>query len=397
MFLLPGDFLFLHSADKDSNGSTVPSGCDDSEGLHNHGMNVVQCGLLSESSGELSLNLENEPWSNGSSPVQQPPSCNSSSSYQPPSDTSSPQPHTNLQEHMEKASTMPTPSSLNSDIVQRQKDLVLSQDFWLTRGTKTIRRGSRTKMSRRSSDSGGADKINSELNRVSSKDETAQASACSPITVLYVQGKSSSMSGCLNCFSTRLVKEGQLGEFRSPKSLPRASSVISSAEGSSRRSSVTSECRRTIQTEPAQTTEKNCTQEQTQCQRQEQNPDMRNSQPGPIPPVKPPRDPTVIVPTEHHTFTLQDPSLGSSFTFNSVFSDTIFSDSEPTTITLFDTVDMSTNLLCPNSSAEQNAPPERKETAEKTPQALLSSENEQSGKTENAKGLDGKDRLLIGT
>ncbi|MEQ2186428.1 hypothetical protein GOODEAATRI_028313, partial [Goodea atripinnis] len=360
-------------------------------------MNVVQCGLLSESSGELSLNLENEPWSNGSSPVQQPPSCNSSSSYQPPSDTSSPQPHTNLQEHMEKASTMPTPSSLNSDIVQRQKDLVLSQDFWLTRGTKTIRRGSRTKMSRRSSDSGSADKINSELNRVSSKDETAQASACSPITVLYVQGKSSSMSGCLNCFSTRLVKEGQLGEFRSPKSLPRASSVISSAEGSSRRSSVTSECRRTVQTEPAQTTEKNCTQEQTQCQRQEQNPNMRNSQPGPIPPVKPPRDPTVIVPTEHHTFTLQDPSLGSSFTFNSVFSDTIFSDSEPITTTLFDTVDMSTNLLCPNSSAEQNAPPERKETAEKTPQALLSSENEQGGKTENAKGLDGKDRLLTGT
>ncbi|MEQ2313557.1 hypothetical protein AMECASPLE_003179 [Ameca splendens] len=387
----------LWLTDKDSNGSTVPSGCDDSDGLQNHGMNVVQCGLLSESSGELSLSLENEPWSNGSSPVQQPPSCNSSSSYQPPSDTSSLQPHTNLQEHMEKASTVPTPSSLNSDIVQRQKDLVLSQDFWLTRGTKTIRRGSRTKMSRRSSDSGSADKINSELNRVSSKDETAQASACSPITVLYVQGKSSSMSGCLNCFSTRLVKEGQLGEFRSPKSLPRASSVISSAEGSSRRSSVTSECRRTVQTEPAQTTEKNCTQEQTQCQRQEQNPDTRNSQPGPIPPVKPPRDPTVIVPTEHHTFTLQDPSLGSSFTFNSVFSHTIFSDSEPTTTTLFDTVDMSTNLLCPNSSAEQNAPPERKETAEKTPQALLSSENEQSGKTENAKGLDGKDRLLTGT
>ncbi|MED6279950.1 hypothetical protein CHARACLAT_005937 [Characodon lateralis] len=382
--------IFRRSLYKDSNGSTVPSGCDDSDGLQNHGMNVVQCGLLSESSGELSLSLENEPWSNGSSPVQQPPSCNSSSSYQPPSDTSSPQPHTNQppsdtsspqphtnpQEHMEKASTMPTPSSLNSDIVQRQKDLGLSQDFWLTRGTKTIRRGSRTKMCRRSSDSGGADKINSELNRVSSKDETAQASACSPITVLYVQGKSSSMSGCLNCFSTRLVKEGQLGEFRSPKSLPRASSVISSAECSSRCSSVTSKCRRTIQTEPAQTTEKNCTQEQTQCQRQEQNPDTRNSQPGPIPPVKPPRDPTVIVPTEHHTLTLQDPSLGSSFTFNSVFSDTIFSDSEPTTTTLFDTVDMSTNLLCPNSSAEQNAPPERKETAEKTPQALLSSENE---------------------
>ncbi|KAM4751120.1 girdin-like isoform 3-T3 [Anableps anableps] len=356
-----------------SGGSASPSAGDATSQQRSSRIKVVQCRAQSESSGELSLSLENEPWSNGSSPVQQPPSRNSSSSYHPPSDVSTLQPLSKLQQNREKASTMSTPNSLNSDMLQRQKDPVLSQDFWLTRGTKTIRRGSRKKVSRCSSDSGSAGKTNSELDGVSSKDETAQASACSPITVLYVQGKSSSMSGCLNCFSTPLMKEGQLGEFRSPKSLPRASSVISSAEGSSRRSSVSSECKRT----------KTEQQEQTQCPGQEQNSDTRNSEPGPIPPVKPPRDPAVIVSTKHHKSILQEPSLGSAFTFNSVFSDTIFSDSELTT-TILDVIDMSTNFLDPNPSAEQNSPPERQETAEETPQTLLSSESEKSGTAEHA-------------
>ncbi|XP_014884992.1 girdin-like isoform X4 [Poecilia latipinna] len=369
--------IFRRSLYKDSNGSSLPSGCEESDGLQNRGTNAVQCRAQSESSGELSLSLENEPWSNGSSPVQQPPSRNSSCSYQPPSDVSTPQPHSKLQQSREKAATMPTPSSLNADMLQRQKDPVLSQDFWLTRGTRTIRRGSRKKVSRRSSDSGSAGKTSSELDGVSSKDEKAQASACSLITVLYVQGKSSSMSGCLNCFSAPLVKEAQVGEFRSPKSLPRASSVISSAEGSSRRSSVSGDCRATVQTEQQE-------------QAQGQNSDVRNIEPGPVPPVKPPRDPAVIVPTKHHKSVLQEPPLGSSFTFNSVFSDTIFSDSE-ITATILDTIDMSTNFLGPNPLAEQNFPPERGENAEETPQTRLSSGNEQSKTAEEARGLTVED------
>uniref|UniRef100_A0A3Q1BF59 HOOK N-terminal domain-containing protein n=1 Tax=Amphiprion ocellaris TaxID=80972 RepID=A0A3Q1BF59_AMPOC len=177
------------------------------------GLNGVQSRAQSESSGEFSLSMENEPWSNGSSPVQQPPSRRSS--YQAPSETSTPQHNTKQQQqqqHKGKASTMATTNRQGAD-VQKQKDPVLSQDFWLTRGTKSIRRGSRGKVTRRLSDSGG--KINPELNGMSSKlsdskAETTRASACSPITVLYVQGKSSSMSGCLNCFSTPLGKEGRL-------------------------------------------------------------------------------------------------------------------------------------------------------------------------------------------
>uniref|UniRef100_A0A8C9XV97 Coiled-coil domain containing 88Aa n=1 Tax=Sander lucioperca TaxID=283035 RepID=A0A8C9XV97_SANLU len=185
------------------------------------GLNGVQSRAQSESSGEFSLSLENEPWSNGSSPVKQPPSRHSFSSFQPPSDTSTPQ-HTQKQQqrHKEKASTMPI-----------------------------------TNMTRRSSDSTGTVKMNPGPNGMntkstSSKAETTQTIACSPIAVLYVQGKSSSVSGCLNCFSTPLGKEGRLKGPRSPKSLPRASSVISTAEGSSRRCSVNSDCRATVKTDP---------------------------------------------------------------------------------------------------------------------------------------------------
>uniref|UniRef100_A0A1A7WTG5 Coiled-coil domain containing 88A n=1 Tax=Iconisemion striatum TaxID=60296 RepID=A0A1A7WTG5_9TELE len=332
-------------------------------------LNGVQSRAQSQSSGEFSVSLENEPWSNGSSPVQQPQSC-SSSFYHPPSDASTPQRHANLQQQKEKASDVPTPSIQNPDVrsVQKQRDPVLSQDFWLTRGTKTIRRGSRAKMARRSSDSGGVGKINSELNGINTKDSTAHASACSPVTVLYVQGKSSSMSGCLNCFSTPLVKEGPLKEFRSPKSLPRASSVISTAEGSSRRSSVSSDCRVTVKSEPLQVSEES----------QKQDSSSRNSGPEAIPPVKPPRDPAVVVLTQHHKSPVQESLLGSSFTFNSVFSNTIFSDSEVTTATSLDGIHMGQNFS----------------PLEKTSQTLTGCETDPKQNTEQSAELDRKSQLL---
>uniref|UniRef100_A0A8C6PH43 Girdin-like n=1 Tax=Nothobranchius furzeri TaxID=105023 RepID=A0A8C6PH43_NOTFU len=60
------------------------------------GLKGVQSRAQSQSSGEFSVSLENEPWSNGSSPVQQPQS-RSSSFHHPPSDASTPQRPTNLQ------------------------------------------------------------------------------------------------------------------------------------------------------------------------------------------------------------------------------------------------------------------------------------------------------------
>lgn len=229
----------------------------------------------------------------------------------------------------------------------------------------------------------------------SSKAETTRASACSPITVLYVQGKSSSMSGCLNCFSTPLGKEGRLKGSTSPKSLPRASSVISTAEGSSRRSSVNSDCRVMVKTDPpsVQVSEESKDQEETASQQQPE-PDASNSEPESTPPVKPPRDKTVVVPTDHPKAPVQESLFGSSFTFNSVFSNTIFSDSVVTTTTSLDALGNNQTFLCLNASLVQNCPLESPDSPPSAPQTLLNTENEQSPNAEHAAGLGEKDKPL---
>ena len=254
------------------------------------------------------------------------------------------------------------------------------------------------KVTRRSSDSGGAAKINPGLNGMNSKSsqgkaETTRASACSPITVLYVQGKSSSMSGCLNCFSTPLGKEGRLKGPRSPESLPRASSVISTAEGSSRRSSVNSDCKVTVKTDSLQAlvSEEGNNQEETVGQNQELDPDTNGSKPEPVPPVKPPRDPAFAVSTDHP---VQESVFGSSLTFNSVFSNTIFSDSVITTTTSLDALDKNQTVLSLNPSLGQNCPVECQESSHSTTGTLLNTDNEQSQIEEHATGLEEKDKPL---
>ncbi|XP_063332838.1 girdin-like isoform X3 [Pelmatolapia mariae] len=388
------DVSELWATDKHSNDSNLPSGLEDNDELQNHGLNCAESRAQSESSVEFNLSLENEPWSNGSSPVQHPPSRrSSSSSYQPPSDASTPQ-HTK-QQHREKASTMPTANSKISDIQcePKQRDPVLPQDFWLRRGTKSIRRGSRGKMTRRASDSGGTGKINPGLNGMNpklstSKAETTKASACSPITVLYVQGKSSSMSGCLNCFSSPMGKEGRLKGPWSPKSLPRASSVISTAEGSFRRSSVSSDYKVIVKTDllPVQVSEysESNIKEEAASPNQQPEPEIKNSEPAPIPPVKPPRDPAAV----------QEPLFDSSFTFKSVFSSTIFGDSVVTTTTSLDGLDTNRTVLCQNSPLDQTCSREISKSVENTPQTVLNMADEQSQNPEHAAGLEGKDEQI---
>ncbi|XP_061578815.1 girdin-like isoform X2 [Cololabis saira] len=358
------------NSNKDSNDSTVPSGCEDNNELQNHGLNGVQSRPHSESSGEFNLSLENEPWSNGSSPIQQPPSRRSSS-YQPPRDTSTPQRNSKLQQHTMKASGVFSPDSQS---VQKR-----TQETWLTRGTKTIRKGSRGKVARRSSDLGG-----SGVKGITSKAENTQATVCSPITVLYVQGKSSSMSGCLNCFSTPLMKEGRLRGSKSPKSLPRASSVASTAEGSSQRPS--SNCKDTVRIEPVQVSEEKCTREETLSPSHKPEPASKNCEPDPIPPVKPPREQAVIVLGENHKCPVQESLLGSSFTFNSVFSNTIFSDSV-VTMTSLNMLNVDQTFLC-------SSPHESQESAENTSQTLFGSESQQNQDAEPTAGLEGTEPLL---
>ncbi|XP_061736965.1 girdin-like isoform X8 [Nerophis ophidion] len=311
------------SADKDLNDSAVPSGFVDNDELQHHECNAAPNRAQSESSGEFSMSLDNEPWSNGSSPVQQTPTRHSSSSCQPPRDASTPEPDQKASSaaHKEKASTMPMTKSHDSDLklILKQKEHTPTQDFWLKRGTRSIRRGSKRKETRRSSDFGGM--VSPNVRSSSSNTECTKASASAPITVFCVQGKSSSMSGCLNCFSNPLGKEGRVKGFRSPKSFPRASAVITTADGPSRCPSLNGDCRVLVKTEtlPAGKCNNNNHQEITIKASQQPEPE-------PIPPVKPPRDPAVIVTEDHSKSPVQQSDFNSQFTLSSVFSNTIFSD-----------------------------------------------------------------------
>ncbi|KAK2919341.1 hypothetical protein Q8A73_003712 [Channa argus] len=385
--------------DKDSNDSAVPSGCEDNDELQNHEVNCVQSRAQSESSGEFSLSLENEPWSNGSSPVQHPPSRRSSASYQPPSDTSTPQ-HTQRLQQKEKASTMPITMRQIPDhqSISKRKEPGATQDFWLTRGTKSIRRGSRGKVTRCSSDSGGTVKMNSELNGINSKSictkaENTRASACSPITLLYVQGKSSSMSGCLNCFSTPLSKEGRLKGSRSPESLPRASSVISTAEGSSRRPSVNSDCKVVVKMDSLQTqASEESSFEKEAANHSHQSQWMNKiSAPEPVPPVKPLRDLAGVGSPDQSKSPVQESLFGSSFSFNAVFPNTIFNNSYVTITTNVDALDNSQAFLHQNPPLVHSSSLESHESSHTTPQTLLNIEDEQNA--EHAAGLE-KDKSI---
>ncbi|XP_053711135.1 girdin-like [Synchiropus splendidus] len=295
------DVTELWVTDKDSNDSAAPSGPEDNDEPQNHGVSGVQSRAQSESSGEYSLSLDSEPWSNNSSPVQQLPSqqsCDSAASLDPSDKV--------------KASTLPI--ARGQEHTPKTRTSTPNQDFWLTRGTKSIRRGSKAKLMRQSSEAAGVVAENPELK------VDAHTAVSAPITVLYVQGKSSSMSGCLNCFSTPLTKEGRVRGVSSTKMLPRASSVISTADGSSRRSSVNSDCR----------VEPDSLSENTNSTDPPVNQDLQS---GPVPPVKPPRDPALIDSSDCPKSPVQESLMGSSFTFNSVFSNTIFSDSVVTTAT----------------------------------------------------------------
>ncbi|XP_077574792.1 girdin-like isoform X2 [Stigmatopora nigra] len=329
--------LIRRSLYKDSNDSASPSGFEDSDEMQHHEFNVTENRVQSESSGEFTMSLDNEPWSNGSSPVQQPLSCHSSVSDQLPSDKPTTQQTQQIAstEHQEKASTIPLTNSKESEVSQ-QKEPTPKQDFWPTRGTKSIRRGSKGKLPRRSSDSGGM--LSTNLKSNSNHTECRHNSASSQITVFYAQGKSPSMSGCLNCFSNPLGKEGRLKESGSPESLPRASGVICTADGSSRRPSL-NDCRLVVKVEtfPTPISEK-CSnqvkQEKAAVSNQQPQQVSETVAPEVRPPVKPPRDLTAITTKDIHKPPVQESAdLNSPFSsLNAVFTNTIFSDSEESSL-----------------------------------------------------------------
>lgn len=329
--------------------------------------------------------------------MQHPALCSSTSFSHPPSDSSTPQ-HSLKLLHQQKEEVVST-SSGQSASTPKQKDPALSQDFWLTRGTKSIRRGSRRKVTHCSSDSVDTSKANPDLTGVtsslsSSKVESGntRTSVVSPVTVLCVQGKSSSMSGCLNCFSTPLEKEGRIKCPKSPKTLRRASSVISTAEGSSRRASVNSDCRLTVTEDESsiQCSQKASNQEEGANLQQPRRTDTNKCQLEP--PEKPPRDLTVVS-SDCPKTPVQESLFDSAFSFNSVFSDTIFSDSVATTATNLEALSNNQTSFCVNTNTLGKKCPAVSQDLQRT---LFNTGNNQS---QNAKQSDDlqKDKHLTTT
>lgn len=185
--------LFRRSLCKDL--QDIPPSVANRHEDQNHGLNGKSSRAHSASSGEFSLSLENEAWSSDSSPHPDPLYRNHRFS-----DTPSPSQPT----HEESK-----PISSSGSGVRRS-----------------------------SSGRSTGDRSFHKLDKASIglyKTQSVQSSEGDLKSALETQTKSSSVSGCLNCFATPM---------RSPKpsqdlsSLPRASCVISTSEGNSRRASV---------------------------------------------------------------------------------------------------------------------------------------------------------------
>ncbi|XP_052413993.1 girdin isoform X1 [Carassius gibelio] len=180
---------------KDFQGDTTPPRLANGTEGQDNGLNGKSSRAPSASSGEFNLSLENEAWSSDSSPLPDP----ISSSRQRFNDSPSPA----------------RPSHAD-----------------LRQGYSSSGSGVRRTSSGRST----GERSTQKLDKASIglyKTHSVQSTESKP--TLEMQGKASSISGCLNCFATpmRSPKTGQ-----APSTLPRASCVISTSEGNSRRASV---------------------------------------------------------------------------------------------------------------------------------------------------------------
>ncbi|XP_043098881.1 girdin isoform X2 [Puntigrus tetrazona] len=182
---------------KDFQGGTIPPRLANGTEGQDHGLNGKSSRAPSASSGEFSISLENEAWSSDSSPLPDPPSSS-----------------------RQRFGDSPSPARPNRDDLRQ--------------GYSCSGSGVRRTSSGRSAGERSAQKLDKASIGLY-KTQSVQSTECESKPALETQGKSSSVSGCLNCFATpmRSPKPGQ-----ALSTLPRASCVISTSEGNSRRASV---------------------------------------------------------------------------------------------------------------------------------------------------------------
>ncbi|XP_052454745.1 girdin-like [Carassius gibelio] len=182
---------------KDFQGDTIsPRLANGTEG-QDHGLNGKSSRAPSVSKGEFSVSQKNEAWSSDSSPLPDP-----------------------FLSSQQRFSDSPSPARPNHEELRQ--------------GYCSSRSGVQRTSSGRSTRDCSAQKLDKATIGLY-KTQSVQSTESDSKPALETQGNSSSVSGCLNCFVTpvRIRKTGQ-----ALSTLPRASCVISTSEGNSRRASV---------------------------------------------------------------------------------------------------------------------------------------------------------------
>uniref|UniRef100_A0A3B3QFW1 Coiled-coil domain containing 88A n=1 Tax=Paramormyrops kingsleyae TaxID=1676925 RepID=A0A3B3QFW1_9TELE len=193
----------------------------------------------SESSGEFSLSLDNEAWSSGSSPVQQPLSQRGSRqsplllrrSLEPPSAqarrrTASPGSEVmSLQQFLEESCAMVSPQNGSQETLATESSRLSADSNEVVRRERGTRGILRSASGRAPATDSTSESRASKAGRPSlRKAESTRVKGSNPMRpALNAQGKAVSVSERLDASSS---------------TLPRASSVISTAEGSTRRTSI---------------------------------------------------------------------------------------------------------------------------------------------------------------
>ncbi|XP_016423453.1 girdin-like isoform X2 [Sinocyclocheilus rhinocerous] len=196
------------SSSKDFQGDTIPPRLANGTEGQDNGLNGKSSRAPSVSSGEFCISLENEAWSSDSSPLPDP-----------------------LSSSRQRFRDSPSPARPNHEDLRQ--------------GYSSSGSGVRRTSSGKSAGERSAQKLDKASIGLY-KTQSVQSTESESKPALETQGKSSSVSGCLNCFATpmRSPKTGQ-----ALSTLPRASCVISTSEGNSRRASVHS----TMSVKPAGT------------------------------------------------------------------------------------------------------------------------------------------------
>ncbi|XP_036383485.1 girdin-like [Megalops cyprinoides] len=326
----------------------APAAPTDANGLRSHAgaVNGSHSRPHSESSGEFSPGLDHEAWSSGSSPIQQPLSqrvCRQSplllrKSLEPPATQAKRKPTEEAKDPAELGSEEKLTAEAsrlcgNSSSPVRREQLERAS----LPKTKGIMRSASGRAAVDSSD-GRLSKTGQGVRPSLRKAESTRVKGSAPRPTLSAQGKATSMSERLNTSSSSSSSSslrqkdaggggGGGGGPVSTSTLPRASSVISTAEGTTRRTSIhdfmAKDSRMPVSVDPSPT--KAGPRSQPPLSEYPRD-SLPHSLVTPLPksPNTPATSSTLL--KEAPDASSLEPFLGSTFTVDSVFMDTMFSE-----------------------------------------------------------------------